>query len=122
MTSTAEGTVEVSPQRQIAQMRAWATAQFKLTAVPGRPEELVLPGTELGVSFGYGCRTIRVRTMTGRDWTDRLDYQLKPNWLPALAGQLTRHFKPLPKRKREGGKIAAIDPLLGHGDSRYFPN
>jgi hypothetical protein len=121
--TSAQGAVDVSPQRQMARMRAWIVAYYKLTAVPGRPEELVLPGTDLGVSLGYGCRTIRVRTMKGRTWSDWHDYQLGPGWLGELAGQLTRHFKPLPKRKREGGaKILAIHPLLSHGDSRNPPS
>jgi hypothetical protein len=77
-------------QRQLAQMKARLIARYKLVAVPGRSEELVKPGTKLGVSLGYGCKTIRVRAMRGRVWLDDLtvDYQIQEGWGAGLYGQL----------------------------------
>jgi hypothetical protein len=75
-------------------MRARCIARYQLTAVPGRPEELVKPGTQLGISFGYGCKTIRVRTMEGRTWTDHVDFQIGEGWSSEMHAFLDRHFGP----------------------------
>lgn len=86
---------EMTPQRQMALMKARAIARYKLTAVPGRPEELIRPegdGLSVGVSFGYGCRSIRVRKMHGRTWTDHLDFQIEEGWTPVLCHFLDAHF------------------------------
>lgn len=83
-----------NPQSQLARMKARVTARYKLAAVPGRPEELRQPGTDKGVSFGYGCKTVRVRAMVGRVWLDDLthDYQLVEGWGNDLYRQLDQHF------------------------------
>lgn len=65
-----------TPQEQVGRLMARLVARYRLAAVPGRPEELVLPGTHQAVSVGYGCRTIRVRQMVGRVWVDHVDLQL----------------------------------------------
>ena len=58
-------------------------------------EELVsIQQKHLGISFGYGCKTIRVRTMVGRTWTDRVDFQIKEGWGAELYAFLDRHFGP----------------------------
>ena len=67
-------------QQQLARMKARAIARYKLVAVPGRAEEYVQQETRLGVSFGYGCRTIRVRKMQGRTWVDHVDFQIEEGW------------------------------------------
>jgi len=79
-------------QRQFALMKARITARYKLASVPGRPEELILPKTQFGVSMGYGCKTIRVRTMVGREWRDHVDFQIKEGWGSELYGFLDLHF------------------------------
>jgi hypothetical protein len=85
-------------QRQMTTMRIRCIARYKLTAVPGRPEELVTPmkpgRRQLGISFGYGCKTIRVRTMVGRQWTDHVDFQIGEGWGSELYAFLDRHFGP----------------------------
>ena len=87
-------TTGADAQRQLARMKARAVARYNLVAVPGRPEELARPGTDKAVSFGYGCKTIRVRPMTGRVWDDdnTVDYQIAEGWSATLYGQLDRHF------------------------------
>jgi len=96
-TSTTEAPVSTGNdvQRQMTTMRIRCVARYKLTAVPGRAEELVsIQQKHLGISFGYGCKTIRVRTMVGRTWTDRVDFQIKEGWGAELYAFLDRHFGP----------------------------
>lgn len=77
-------TTGADAQRQFARMYARLVAQYRLAAVPGRPEELVRPGTSRGVSLGYGCKTIRVRLMLGREWESTRDFQIKDGWAAPL--------------------------------------
>lgn len=81
-------------QAQLARMKARLIARYKLEAVPGRPEELAQPGTDRRVSLGYGCKTIRVRGMVGRNWIDELthDFQIIEGWSNALYSMLDGHF------------------------------
>lgn len=80
-------------ERQMASMRSHLIRRYRLTTVPGRPEELVKAGTDQGVSLGYGCKTIRVRPMIDRSWQEnRHDYQLGPDWSNDMNRQLDRHF------------------------------
>jgi hypothetical protein len=81
-------------QQQLARMQARMVARYRLVAVPGRPEELVQPGTGLGVSIGYGCKTIRVRGMAGREWAESLthDFQIAEGWGNTLYALLDHHF------------------------------
>lgn len=87
-------------QAQLGRMTARLVARYRLTAVPGRTEELIRPGSPRGVSLGYGCRTIRVRTMLGREWTGWHDFQIGDGWQAALdelvdewLGQPTPHIE-----------------------------
>jgi hypothetical protein len=92
-------------------MKARIIARYKLAAVPGRPEELVTPlksgRRQLGVSMGYGCKTIRVRTMVGREWLDYIDFQIKEGWGSELYGFLDVHFGP-PRPMASGGFLPTI--------------
>lgn len=83
-------------QRQLAQMKGRLITRYGLAAVPGKPEELVRPDTNLAVSVGYGCKTIRVRAMIGRRWVDELthDFQIGEGWGNALCALLDQHFGP----------------------------
>lgn len=100
MTSLTDAPVATSTgshvQQQMALMKARSIARYKLTAVPGRPEELVrkagIRGNLLGISFGYGCKTIRVRKMIGRRWTDHVDFQIGEGWGAELFSWLDHHF------------------------------
>jgi len=65
-----------TPAGIIARLKAAVTARYKLTAVPGRPEELRLPNSDRGVSIQYGTYQIRVRLMDGRKWIAAFDLQL----------------------------------------------
>lgn len=81
-------------QRVIAMIRARLTARYKLTAVPGRPEELSTGGlTDRRVSLGYGCKTIRIRRQQGREWIDRIDIQIKEDWHAEVYTFLDPHFE-----------------------------
>jgi hypothetical protein len=62
-----------TPAGVIALLKAHLIARYKLVNVPGRPEELRLPGTNLAVSVQYGCRMVRVRLMEGRKWIGVVD-------------------------------------------------
>lgn len=81
-------------ERQMAGMRAFIVERYKLTTVPGRPEEHI-GSCGHGVSLGYGCKTIRVRAMINREWIDQLtaDFQIDPLWraIP-LTSMLDPHF------------------------------
>lgn len=79
-------------QAQFGRMKARLVARYKLVAVSGRPEELVSPGTNKGVSLGYGCRSIRVREMVGRTWISAHDFQIGADWKVRLAELLDSHF------------------------------
>lgn len=85
-------TTGAEAQRQLARMKARLVARYKLSSVPGRPEELVSPGTSQGVSLGYGCKTIRVRLMVGREWVDAHDFQIGEGWSNDLYTLCDRHF------------------------------
>lgn len=88
-------------QEQMARMKARLVARYKLAAVPGRAEELVsieLP--QRGVSLGYGCKTIRVRAMVGRDWVDHADFQIGEGWGSDLYALLDSHFHFLQRPSR----------------------
>lgn len=71
-------------QRVMSTLRARLVARYRLSAVPGRPEELTqasAPGRT--ISLGYGCKTVRIRKHggpTGRDWADHLDIQIREGW------------------------------------------
>lgn len=83
-------------QEQFGRMKARLVARYRLVAVPGRPEELVstrTPGMpRRGVSLGYGCRTIRVRLMLGREWVHAEDFQIREGWGIPLAELCDEHF------------------------------
>lgn len=84
-------------QAQFGQMKARLVARYKLVAVPGRPEELISPETEegalsRGVSLGYGCRSIRVRLMAGRDWIRTEDFQIQADWRVRLFEMCDTYF------------------------------
>lgn len=87
-----------SAQAQMALMQARMIARYKLTAVPGRSEELVAPsgpdtdGLSVGVSIGYGCQSIRVRKMRGRTWIDHMDFPIREGWTVDLCSYLDTHF------------------------------
>ncbi len=88
----------MTAQRQMALMQARMVARYQLVAVAGRSEELVKPqepgtdGLSVGVSIGYGCRSIRVRKMHGRTWTDHMDFQIGEGWTVDLCSYLDTHF------------------------------
>jgi hypothetical protein len=85
-------------QTQLARMKARLVARYRLSAVAGRPEELVRPGTSRGVSLGYGCKTIRVRLMLGRVWAGSVDFQIHEGWQTKLDELVDEWFgKPIPK-------------------------
>jgi hypothetical protein len=116
-------------QNQLARMKARAVARYNLEAIPGRPEELRQPGTDKGVSFGYGCKTIRVRAMTGRNWLDHLthDFQVSEGWGNVLYALLDGHFgfKPAPTpavidRRKEPKSLVFNHPNTGEplGDAQ----
>lgn len=88
-------------QQQLARMVARMVARYRLEAVPGRPEELRQPGTNRGVSVGFGCKTIRVRGMIGRDWTDEStrDFQVAEGWTKDLFALLDPWFGYRPASK-----------------------
>lgn len=77
---------------QFSRMMARLVARYQLVVVPGRPEELVRPSTSQGVSLGYGCKTIRVRLMVGREWTETADFQIQEGWANDLYSMCDRHF------------------------------
>lgn len=101
----------MTAQEMIARMRARATATFGMVNVPGRPEELVKPGTNLGISLAYGCGEVRLRLMHSRTWTQSIDFQIKNGWqsefdrlvaghlgLPAEPGVISWSVPPRPIR------------------------
>jgi hypothetical protein len=67
-------------QRVMAAIHLRLVARYKLTAVPGRPEELACTLTGRRVSLGYGCKSIRVRKQDGSKWLDRIDIQVRDGW------------------------------------------
>lgn len=79
-------------QRQLAQMKAQATARHRLAVRKGRPDELELPGSNLAVSISYGCRQVRVRLMEGREWVAATDFQPGRPWRQRLNAILDSHF------------------------------
>lgn len=79
-------------QSQLARMKARLVARYRLAAVPGRPEELIRPWSSQAVSLGYGCKTIRVRTMVGREWIDHRDFQIREGWQIELDELGDKHF------------------------------
>lgn len=84
-------------QAQFGRMKARLVARYQLAAVRGRPEELVRPRTSRGVSLGYGCKTIRVRLMVGREWQGSIDFQIKDDWQDRLDALCDGFFgKPRP--------------------------
>jgi hypothetical protein len=96
-------------------MKARLVARYRLAAVSGRPEELVRPSTSQGVSLGYGCKTIRVRLMQGREWVETHDFQIKDDWqdrLDAMCdewfGPITPLLKPLPLSEAPAGPVRPI--------------
>lgn len=81
-------------QHQFNVMWARLIARYRLREVPGRPEELAQIGSpELGVSLGYGCKTIRVRQMVGRKWVAHVDFQIGTGWGAELYAFLDSHFR-----------------------------
>lgn len=66
-----------TPAGVIARLKAQAIARYGLANVPGKPEELRLPGTTRGVSIQYGCQMVRVRLMEGRKWVQVFDLQVE---------------------------------------------
>jgi hypothetical protein len=79
-------------QRIMASIHARLVARYKLVAVPGRPEELMQPGTDRRVSHGYGCKSIRIRRQQGRNWLDRIDIQIREGWHAEVYEFLDDHF------------------------------
>jgi len=83
---------------QIAAMRSRIKTRYRLTEVPGRPEELRqsagVPSLhpDLRVSLGYGCHTIRVRTQVGHRWLAAADFQIEEGWAARLYALLDPHF------------------------------
>lgn len=67
-------------QRMMSTLRARLVARYRLSAVPGRPEELTQKETGNTVSLGYGCKTIRIRKHDGREWVDTIDLQIRDGW------------------------------------------
>lgn len=106
-------------QQQLARMRARLIARYNLEAIPGRPEELIKPGSVAGVSLGYGCKTVRVRGMIGREWVESLthDFQIGEGWGNALYALLDLHFgfaphQSFPIRPLTDVQAGLGDPLL----------
>lgn len=91
-----EGTTGSDVQRQFARMQARLAARYRLSAVQGRPEELVSPepteGARRGISMGYGAKTIRVRLMAGREWIRTEDFQIADGWEDRLYSMCDTYF------------------------------
>ena len=86
-------TTGAQAQAQIAQMRAHMIARYRLTNVTGKPEEMVSSADpNRGASLGYGCRTIRVRLMAGREWLRADDFQIRTDWHAALHAMCDTYF------------------------------
>ncbi len=98
MSANDAGTVAPSTgsdaQAQFARMKARLLARYRLSTVPGREEELVRPvtseGPARGVSLGYGCKTIRVRLMAGREWIRTEDFQITAHQSDGWKAELDR--------------------------------
>lgn len=78
-------------QRTIAQIRARLVARYKLTEVPGRPEELT-DRNDARVSLAYAHRSIRLRKQNGRDWISHIDLQVNDAWGTEVYAFLDGHF------------------------------
>lgn len=96
------GIRDTNPNRVMLILRARCVARYRLRSVPGRPEELVtIAGQELGVSFGYTHRVIRVRQHGGprnREWIDARDIQIKDGWLDEAQAFLDPFFGFIPEK------------------------
>lgn len=117
----------MTPQEQIARMRAQLTARYRLRDVPGRPEELAQRATDKRVSLAYAHQSVRVRLQQGTRWTNRVDFPVRDGdgWKSGLFELTDPHFAPTgtphASPPRQAPVVAlAVDPLLGAGDSRYF--
>lgn len=70
--------------RAMSTLYARLVARYRLSAPPGRQEELTQARTGKTISLGYGCKTIRIRKHggpTGRTWVDYLDIPIGVGWL-----------------------------------------
>lgn len=89
-------TTGADADRQFSRMQARLVARYRLSAVPGRPEELVSPSISesprRGVSLGYGCKTIRVRLMMDREWIRTEDFQIEEGWQARLYAMCDTYF------------------------------
>jgi hypothetical protein len=79
-------------QAQYARMMARLVARYKLAAVPGRPEELIVPGRDRGASMGICGKSIRVRLMHGRQWLRSIDFQIEEGWQKKLYDACDTYF------------------------------
>lgn len=87
-------TTGAQAQRQLALYRARVIARYRLRARVGKPDEFeMIADPSRGVSLAYGCRTVRVRLMDGRRWTEVRDFQVSGNPdLQRLYALLDHHF------------------------------
>lgn len=70
--------IQTEPQRIIIILKARAIERHNLEPRTGRLEELQVKGNpRLGMSVSYGCRSIRVRFMQGRQWVSFFDLPAK---------------------------------------------
>ena len=83
----------MTPDEHIEQLREFLTGAYGLRPLPGKPEEFKLPGTTHGVSIGYGCGTVRVRLMDGRQWLANFDRPVGVLGLDELAEILDAFFE-----------------------------
>lgn len=70
--------IQTAPQRIIIILKARAMERHNLVPRVGRLEELeVKNNPQSGMSISYGCRSIRVRFMRGRQWVSFFDLPAK---------------------------------------------
>lgn len=102
----------MTPDTMIARMQERVQLRYNLNVVPGRPEELIKPGTDLAVSFAYAGRTVRVRPMVGRTWVVGMvtDFALEGGWAPKLDRLLDPFFIHVETRP-------LTENMVGLGDS-----
>lgn len=78
-------------QRTIASIHARLVARYRLSAVPGRPEELA-DQNDRRVSLAYASRSIRIRKQQGRTWLDHIDLVINEGWHAEVYRFLDGHF------------------------------
>lgn len=86
----------MTPQEQIARMRAQLIARYRLRDVPGRPEELVQAATDKRVSLAYASQSVRIRLQQGTRWLNRVDFPVRDGdgWKSGLFELTDPHFTP----------------------------